>query len=101
MGVRVNSPGAELEEVADHGGAARASLEPNEEWGFGERGNGFLSFIKGVENGGTRSRIHRKVAGSGGDGFVWEERGGSGEDTMKESEQKMELEEEPKASCCC
>lgn len=73
MGVGVNTPRTELEEVADHGGAARASLEPNEEWGFGERGR-FLSFIKGVENGGTCSGIHRKVARSGGDGFIGKER---------------------------
>lgn len=32
-----DTPGSELVEVGDHGGAARATLEPYEKWGLEER----------------------------------------------------------------
>lgn len=64
-----NTPGAELEEVSDQGGAAGAALEPDEEGGLRERGGGVLGFVEGVEDGGAGGGADREVAGFCGEGF--------------------------------
>ncbi|GMN38754.1 hypothetical protein TIFTF001_007980 [Ficus carica] len=91
----VDAPGAELEEVADHGGAAGAALEPDEEWGLGEGEGGGLGLVEGVEDGGGIGvGGHRKVTGFGGAGCGWEERGagagggGGGEGGEKDEEKE-------------
>ena len=60
--MKIDTPGSKFKEVTSHGGAARATLEPNEKWGLGESRNGFLGFIESVENGGTSGGIDREVA---------------------------------------
>lgn len=71
---RDNTPWSELKQVANHGGASRATLEPNEKWGFGVRGSGGLSFIEGIKNSRTSGVVDRKVARFGGEGVFGEER---------------------------
>lgn len=67
-----DSPGSKLIEVGKHGGAARATLEPNEKWGLGEMQSGVLGFIEGVENCRSRSRVDWKVTRPAGVGFFGE-----------------------------
>lgn len=60
-----DEPGAELEEVAGHGGAAGAALEPDEEWGGGERREGFFGFVEGEKEG--VFGVDGKIAGFSGE----------------------------------
>lgn len=64
---------AELEEVAEHGGTAGATLKPDEKgcWGGGG-GGGVLSFVEGVEKGGVGGGVDGEVAGFGWESFRWE-----------------------------
>lgn len=62
-----DEPWAELEEISGHGRATGAALEPDEEWGGGERGEGFLSFVEGEEEGGVGGGVDGKVARFGGE----------------------------------
>lgn len=73
---RRHAPRAELVEVSKHGGAARATLEPNEKWGFGNGGNGGLGFIESVENGRAGGGVDLEIAGPCGESCFREEWGG-------------------------
>ncbi|CAL9055875.1 unnamed protein product [Musa banksii] len=83
--------GAELEEVAEHGGAAGAALEPDEERGLRNWGERLLGLVEGVEErrrGWRRSGADGEVARLRRAGFFREERSrrGGGEEREEQEE---------------